>query len=125
MLFKTIKRGEIKHLAIKHGQEKRRIWRKLHLAVDTETHEFICADLSLSNVTDTEAFLGLIRQMYRKIKVASADGAYDRRVCNDELRRKKIRELIQPRSGTRYWSVDYAELNQTVANHRLIGDNTR
>ncbi len=89
--FKTATPGEIAHLVIdssglnvlgegewkvkKYGQEKRRIWRKLHLAVDTETHEVICADLSLSNVTDTEAFPGLIRQRYRKIKVASADRA--------------------------------------------------
>jgi hypothetical protein len=39
----------------------------------------ICADLSLNNVTDAEAFPGLIRQTHRKIKVASADGAYDTR----------------------------------------------
>ncbi|WP_425536102.1 transposase, partial [Enterobacter cloacae] len=37
-------------------------WRKLHLAVDSKTHEIICADLSLNNVTDSEAFPGLIRQ---------------------------------------------------------------
>ncbi|OOL08928.1 IS5 family transposase, partial [Klebsiella aerogenes] len=69
--FKTPTRGEIAHLVIdstglkvfgegewkvkKHGQERRRIWRKLHLAVDGKTHEIICADLSLNNVTDSEA----------------------------------------------------------------------
>jgi hypothetical protein len=31
-------------------------------AVDSNTHEIICADLSLNNVTDSEAFPGLIRQ---------------------------------------------------------------
>jgi hypothetical protein len=139
--FKTPTRGEIAHLVIdstglkvfgegewkvkKHGQEKRRIWRKLHLAVDAKTHEVICADLSLSNITDTEAFPGLIRQTHRKIKVASADGAYDTRVCHDELRRKKIKALIPPRSGARYWPADYADRNQAVANQRLTGDNTR
>ncbi len=67
--FKTSTRGEIAHLVIdstglkvfgegewkvkKHGQERRRIWRKLHLAVDSKTHEIICADLSLNNVTDS------------------------------------------------------------------------
>ncbi|WP_409365346.1 transposase, partial [Enterobacter asburiae] len=45
-----------------------RIWRKLHLAVDSNTHEIICADLSLNNVTDSEAFPGLIRQTHRKIR---------------------------------------------------------
>nr|QIQ16377.1 Mobile element protein [Klebsiella pneumoniae] len=78
--FKTPTRGEIAHLVIdstglkvfgegewkvkKHGQERRRIWRKLHLAVDSKTHEIICADLSLNNVTDSEAFPGLIRQTF-------------------------------------------------------------
>ncbi|MFM7943414.1 transposase, partial [Klebsiella pneumoniae] len=81
--FKTPTRGEIAHMVIdstglkvfgegewkvkKHGQERRRIWRKLHLAVDSNTHEIICADLSLNNVTDSEAFPGLIRQTHRKI----------------------------------------------------------
>lgn len=75
--FKTPTRDEIAHLVIdstglkvfgegewkvkKHGKERRRIWRKLHLAVDGKTHEIICADLSLNNVTDSEAFPGLIR----------------------------------------------------------------
>lgn len=36
----------------KHGQEKRRVCRKPHLAADAGTHEVICADLSLNNVTD-------------------------------------------------------------------------
>ncbi|HEO1743192.1 TPA: IS5 family transposase, partial [Klebsiella pneumoniae] len=65
--FKTSTRGEIAHLVIdstglkvfgegewkvrKHGKERRRIWRKLHLAVDSNTHEVVCADLSLNNVT--------------------------------------------------------------------------
>ncbi len=63
--FKTFTRGEIAHLVID-------------------------SDLSLNNVTDSEAFPGLIRQTHRKIRAASADGAYDTRLCHDELRRKKI-----------------------------------
>lgn len=79
--FKTPTRREIAHLVIdstglkvlgegelkvkKHGQEKRRVWRKLHLAVEADTHEVICANLSLNNVMDAEAFSGLIRQTHR------------------------------------------------------------
>ncbi|NIG62093.1 MAG: hypothetical protein G5663_00275 [Serratia symbiotica] len=59
--FKTPTPGKISHLVIKHGQGKLQIQRKLHLAVDTETHEFIYDDLSLSNVTNMKAFPGLIR----------------------------------------------------------------
>jgi hypothetical protein len=78
----------------KHGKERRRIWRKLHLAVDSNTHEVVCADLSLNNVTDSEAFPGLIRQTHRKIRAAAADGAYDTRLCHDELRRKNQRLFL-------------------------------
>lgn len=55
--FKTVTRGQIAHLVIdstglkvfregewkvrKHGKERRRIWRKLHLCVDSKTHEII------------------------------------------------------------------------------------
>lgn len=55
--FKTVTRGEIAHLVInstglkvfreavgkvrKHGKERRHIWRKLHLGVDSKTHEII------------------------------------------------------------------------------------
>ncbi|HHV2467515.1 TPA: IS5 family transposase, partial [Escherichia coli] len=139
--FKTFTRGEIAHLVIdstglkvfgegewkvkKHGKERRRIWRKLHLAVDSKTHEIICADLSLNNVTDSEAFPGLIRQTHRKIRAASADGAYDTRLCHDELRRKKISALIPPRKGAGYWPGEYADRNRAVANQRLTGSNAR
>ncbi|EIC83090.1 IS5 family transposase [Serratia sp. M24T3] len=138
--FKNPTRGEVTHLVIdstglkvfgegewkvkKHGQEKRRVWRKLHLAVDADTHEVICADLSLNNVTDAEAFPGLIRQTHRKIRVASADGAYDTRRCHDELRRKKIKALITPRTRAGYWPAEYADRNQAVAWQRLTGSNT-
>ncbi|MBJ3665019.1 IS5 family transposase, partial [Salmonella enterica subsp. enterica serovar Braenderup] len=139
--FKTFTRGEIAHLVIdstglkvfgegewkvkKHGKERRRIWRKLHLAVDSNTHEIICADLSLNNVTDSEAFPGLIRQTHRKIRAASADGAYDTQLCHDELRRKKISALIPPRKGAGYWPGEYADRNRAVANQRLTGSNAR
>jgi hypothetical protein len=82
--FKKTTRGEIAHLVIdstglkvfgegewkvkKRGKEKRRVCRKLHLAVDAETHEVISVYLSLNNETDVEAFPGLIRQTHRKIK---------------------------------------------------------
>ena len=139
--FKTSTRGEIAHLVIdstglkvfgegewkvrKHGKERRRIWRKLHLAVDSNTHEVVCADLSLNNVTDSEAFPGLIRQTHRKIRAAAADGAYDTRLCHDELRRKKISALIPPRKGAGYWPGEYADRNRAVANQRLSGSNAR
>ncbi|MDE9214245.1 transposase, partial [Klebsiella pneumoniae] len=68
-----------------------------------------------NNVTDSEAFPGLIRQTHRKIRAAAADGAYDTRLCHDELRRKKISALIPPRKGAGYWPGEYADRNRAVA----------
>lgn len=137
--IKTPTRGEISHLVIdatglkvfgegewkvrQHGADKRRVWRKLHLGADSATHEIICADLSLSGTTDAQALPGLINQTHRKIRVASADGAYDTRYCHDALLRKKIRPLIPPRSGAQYWPEKYDERNHAVANQHLSGSN--
>ena len=79
----------------------------------------------LNNVTDSEAFPGLIRQTHRKIRSAAADGAYDTRLCHDELRRKKISALIPPRKGAGYWPGEYADRNRAVANQRMTGSNAR
>lgn len=137
--IKTPTRGEISHLVIdstglkvfgegewkvrQHGADRRRVWRKLHLAVDSATHEIICADLSLSGTTDAQALPGLMNQTHRKIRVASADGAYDTRYCHDALLRKKISPLIPPRSGAQYWPDKYHERNHAVANQHLSGSN--
>lgn len=38
----------------KHGKEKRRTWRKLHLAIDADTHKIIAAEVSLESVADSD-----------------------------------------------------------------------
>lgn len=77
----------------------------------------------LSGTTDTQALPGLISQTHRKIREASADGAYDTRYCHDVLLRKKIRPLIPPRSGAQYWPDKYHERNHAVENQHLSGSN--
>ncbi|EPZ5428902.1 IS5 family transposase [Vibrio parahaemolyticus] len=104
--FKTSTRGAIQHLAIdatglkvysegewkvkKHGTDgKRRVWRKLHIAVDTDTHEIIVAELTLSGVTDAEVLPNLLKQTRRVIKAISGDGEYNTRECHRATRVKK------------------------------------
>ncbi|HCG8570544.1 TPA: IS5 family transposase, partial [Vibrio parahaemolyticus] len=118
--FKPKTRGAIQHLAIdatglkvygegewkvkKHGTDgKHRVWRKLHLAVDTSTHEVVAAELSLSNVTDAEVLPNLLKQTRRRIIEISGDGAYDTRDCHDAIRFKRAVPLIPPREGAAFW----------------------
>jgi hypothetical protein len=108
----------------KHGQERRRIWRKLHLAVDSKTHEIICADLSLNNVTDSEAFrVNPANPPENQVSRRRWRLRYPAR--HDELRRKKISALIPPRKGAGYWPGEYADRNRAVANQRMTGSNAR
>ncbi|MET2898756.1 IS5 family transposase [Vibrio rotiferianus] len=131
-------RGEIRHLAIdatglkvfgdgewkakKHGAEKRRLWRKLHLAVDADTHQVVSAELSLSTVTDGEVLPELLKKTHRKIKSISGDGAYDTRLCYQAIERKKAKPLIPPRTGAAYWENRHPR-NQAVACQRIHGSN--
>lgn len=59
----------------KHSKEKRRVWRKLHLALDAETHAVVAAEISLETVADNEMLPTLLNPLRRKIKPVCADGA--------------------------------------------------
>lgn len=55
----TVPVGEGEWKVRQHRADKRRVWRKLHLAADSVRHEIICADLSLSGTTDAQALPGV------------------------------------------------------------------
>ncbi len=96
--------GEGEWKVKKHGTDgKRRVWRKLHIAVDTSTYEIVAAELSLSNVTDAEVLPNLLGQTRREIIEISGDGAYDTRQCHDAIRIKRAVPLIPPREGAACW----------------------
>ncbi len=76
-----------------------RVWRKLHIAVDTSTHEIVATDPSLSNITDAEVIPNLLKQTRRKIIEISDDGAYDTRRSHDAIRIKQSILIIPPREG--------------------------
>ncbi|QAS67808.1 transposase [Klebsiella michiganensis] len=140
--FKTSTRGEIAHRVIdstglkvfgegewkvrKHGKERRRIWRKLHLAVDSNTHEVVCADLSLNNVTDSEAFPGLIRQTHRKKsgQPRQTGLTIPGSVTMNCAAKKKSARLFLPEKE-QVTGREYADRNRAVANQRLSGSNAR
>ncbi|MGT8836938.1 IS5 family transposase [Vibrio cholerae] len=139
--FKPKTRGAIQHLAIdatglkvygegewkvkKHGTDgKRRVWRKLHLAVDTSTHEIVAAELSVSNVTDAEVLPNLLKQTRRRIIEISGDGAYDTRDCHDAIRFKRAIPLIPPREGAAFWENGHPR-NLAVGCQKLYGSNNK
>ncbi|WP_139784267.1 IS5 family transposase, partial [Vibrio parahaemolyticus] len=107
--------GEGEWKVKKHGTDgKRRVWRKLHLAVDTSTHEIVAAEPSLFNVTDAEVL---------PIEI-SGDGAYDTRDCHDAIRFNRAVPLIPPREGAAFWENGHPR-NLAVGCQRLYGSNNK
>lgn len=84
-----------------HGYSKRRTWRKLHLAIDAETHEIQAAMVTDAGVCDAEAAGGLLDQVERQVLDVGADGAYDKAEVDEAVARRGARPLIPPRKDAR------------------------
>ncbi|MGI3173857.1 IS5 family transposase [Aeromonas veronii] len=87
----------------KHGKEKRRVWRKLHLAVDPATHDVVAAEVSLENVHDAEVLPTLLNPLRRKLGRVYADGAYDSKASHQLISRKGATACIPPRKNAGLW----------------------
>jgi hypothetical protein len=92
--------GEGEWLDQKHGVRSRRRWRKLHLAVDAETHELVAVELTPDDVGDVSALPDLLDQINDPVGSMTADGAYDGDTVYDEVlhRYPAARVIVPPRS---------------------------
>jgi len=96
--------GEGEWKVRQHGYSKRRTWRKLHLAVDSSTHEIEAVVLSESSLDDAGAVPDLLEQITEPIEQLDADGAYDKRKVYDACFEQEIgRVAIPPRIDARIW----------------------
>lgn len=95
--------GEGEWKVRQHGVSKRRTWRKLHLAVDAETHELQAVMLGEAGLDDAEVVAPLLEQVDRPIESAAADGAYDKRKVYAALVPRTPRIAIPPRGNARIW----------------------
>jgi hypothetical protein len=69
--FKVYGEGECKMR--KYGKEKRRVCRKLHLAMD---HSIVAAESSLENIADKEVLPTRLNRLRRKREQVCGDGAW-------------------------------------------------
>jgi hypothetical protein len=61
----------------KHNQRGRRTWRKLHLAVNSDSGEILASELTPKEVGDLSMVDPLLDQIQRPLLSVMADGAYD------------------------------------------------
>jgi IS5 family transposase len=99
--FKVYGEGEWKVRL--HGKQKRRTWRKLHLAIDADTQEVVCCVATTNDYADAEILDDLLEGIEEPIESVKADGAYDTRACYTQLAKRGIKALIPPRKGARIW----------------------
>src|SRR4051812_46254862 len=64
-------------LVEKHGTQRRRTWRKLHLAVDAKTGSIVASTLTSKEVDDAAELRPLLDQVEESLGAVIADGAYD------------------------------------------------
>jgi hypothetical protein len=95
--------GEGEWKVRKHGYSKRRTWRKLHLAIDADSHEIQAVALTEAKVADAEMVGHLLGPIDRELACAAADGAYDKRKVYRVLGPRAARILIPPRRDARIW----------------------
>ncbi len=100
--------GEGEWKVRKHGAGKRRTWRKLHVAVDTQSQEVVAVEMTTNNVGDSEVLPDLLKQLDERDPIATVagDGAYDTRQCHQAIRDKGAEALIPPREGAAEWAND-------------------
>jgi hypothetical protein len=61
----------------KHGERRRRTWRKLHLAVNPDNGEILASELTTNEFGDPSMVAPLLGQIPGMIASVTADGAYD------------------------------------------------
>jgi hypothetical protein len=64
-------------LVEKHGTQRRRTWRKLHIGVDAETGQILASELTPHDVNDGTQVEALLDQIAGPLASLTGDGAYD------------------------------------------------
>jgi hypothetical protein len=87
--------GEGEWKVRQHGYSKRRSWRKLHIALNSDTQEIEGFELTELGTQDWEGFEMLVKRVPKELETSIGDGAYNNFPCY-ELAEKHDFKLIAP-----------------------------
>jgi len=118
--------GEGEWNARKRGGPKRRIWRKIHIGIDTETLEVRAVEVTTSNIGDAPMLPELLNQIPpdQDIGSVTADGAYDTRKCHNAIAERCAAAVIPPRKNAKPWrptSAGAIARNEAISASRYLG----
>ena len=107
---------------------KRRVWRKLHWAVNADTGEVLAAELTNRRTADGARVPDLLTQIDDRVASLMADGAYDAGSVYEAARKKgdghRVRVLIPPIQGAQpssSRSPGQWERNRNIRSVRKLG----
>ena len=109
--------GEGEWKTKKHGAERRRQWRKVHLGIDAENMQIRAMVVTTNEVGDSPVAAGLLGQIPSHEIVASftGDGAYDTKDVHEACHHRKAIPVIPPRKGARLRKgLAFAHRNEAV-----------
>lgn len=89
--------GEGEWKVRQHGPSKRRTWRKLHLAIDPQTHEILAEALTTNAGHDADQAGELLDAVPAKIETVTGDGAYDQWKVYETIDQRNAKPRIAPR----------------------------
>lgn len=104
--------GEGEWKVRKHGYNKRRTWRKLHLGVDESTG-MIHAQVLTENgeqCSDAQQVEQMLEQVESEVDKVGADGAYDTFDVWTILKERGIEGIIPPQKNAVYWEDEQGNL---------------
>jgi hypothetical protein len=118
--------GEGEWNARKHGDSKRRLWRKIHIGIDEETLEIRAIEVTSSSIGDAPMLPDLLNQIAPDQLLGSviADGAYDTRKCHDAIAARNAHAVIPPRKNAKMWKPDTPGArarNEAVRSSKYLG----
>ena len=122
--LKVLGEGEWK--VRKHGADKRRVWRKVHLVIDADSHEVRAVEMTDHRHGDGEIVPGLLAQVPEdeRIGVISGDGAYDTRGVYEASASRDAALVVPPRRNGKPWrgrTTGAAERNESLRAIKRLG----
>ena len=116
--------GEGEWKCKKHGPERRRQWRKLHIGIDAQTLQIRAIAVTSNNVSDASVIPDLLAQLPADevLKSMAGDGAYDTQPVHEAVIRRGAIPIIPPRKNARMRKGSaFVHRNAAIAACRRFG----
>jgi len=95
--------GEGEWKVEQHGREKKKKWKKIHVAIDPETQELVLTDVTDKDKHDSMMLPPLLSKIRGRLGKVFGDGAYDTRECYMAIIKRGGQPYIPPRKTARLW----------------------